>query len=136
MLIFFWYGSHIKKYIHPYFVGILSAVFKRINGKISYPMAKDLFRNRAKSPSAKVFGPFLCKVFNFIQKSPIRAILLHKKAPPPGWGRWRGFGETGKVSAAFRGDQAFAALFLVAWKKMASMATAKRTPTGYATAVL
>ena len=47
-----------------------------------------------------------------------------------------GFGETGKVSAAFRGDQAFAALFLVAWIKMASMATAKRTPTGYATAVL
>ena len=123
MLIFFWYGSHIKKYIHPYFVGILSAVFKRITGKISYPMAKDLFRNRAESPSAKVFGPFLCKVFNFVQKSPIRAILLHKKAPPP-------------VSAAFRGDQAFAALFLVAWIKMASMATAKRTPTGYATAVL
>ncbi len=136
MLIFFWYGSHIKKYIHPYFAGILSAVFKRITGKISYPMAKNLFRNRAKSPSAKVFGPFLCKVFNFVQKSPIRAILLHKKAPPPGWDRWRGFGETGKVSAAFRGDQAFAALFLVAWIKMASMATAKRTPTGYATAVL
>lgn len=99
-------------------------------------MAKDLFRNRAKSPSAKVFGPFLCKVFNFVQKSPIRAILLHKKAPPPGWGRWRGFGENGKVSAAFQGDQAFAALFLVAWIKMASMATAKRTPTGYARAVL
>ena len=42
----------------------------------------------------------------------------------------------GRLSAAFRGDQAFAALFLVAWIKMASMATAKRTPTGYATAVL
>ena len=114
----------------------MSAIFKRINGRISYPVAKILFRERAKSPSAKVFGPFLCKVFNFVQKSPIRAILLHKKAPPPGWDRWRGFGETGKVSAAFRGDQAFAALFLVAWIKMASMATAKRTPTGYATAVL
>ena len=99
-------------------------------------MAKDLFRNRAKSPSAKVFGPFLCKVFNFVQKSPIRAILLHKKAPPPGWDRWRGFGENGKVSAAFRGDQAFAALFLVAWTKMASIAMAKRMPTGYARAVL
>ena len=136
MLIFFWYGSHIKKYIHPYFVGILPTVFKRITGKISYPMAKSLFRNRAESPSAKVFGPFLCKVFNFVQKSPIRAILLHKKAPPPGWDRWRGFGETGKVSAAIRGEKALAALFFGAWIKMGSMPTAKRTPTGYATAVL
>ena len=136
MLIFFWYSSHIKKYIYPYFVGILSAVFKRINGKISYPMAKDLFRNRAKSPSAKVFGPFLCKVFNFVQKSPIRAILLHKKAPPPGWDRWRGFRRKRKLFTAYEVFQAFAALFLVAWIKIASMATAKRTPTGYATAVL
>ena len=136
MLIFFWYGSHIKKYIHPYFVGILSTVFKRITGKISYPMAKDLFRNRAKSPSAKVFGPFLCKVFNFVQKSPIRAILLHKKALPPGWDRWRGFRRKRKLFTTYEVFQAFAALFLVAWIKMASMATAKRTPTGYATAVL
>ena len=136
MLIFFWYGSHIKKYIHPYFVGILSTVFKRITGKISYPMAKDLFRNRAKSPSAKVFGPFLCKVFNFVQKSPIRAILLHKKAPPPGWDRWRGFRRKRKLFTTYEVFQAFAALFLVAWIKMASMATAKRTPTGYARAVL
>ena len=75
-------------------------------------------------------------MFKSVQIFPIYALLLHKKAPPPGWDRWRGFGETGKVSAAFRGDQAFAALFLVAWIKMASMATAKRTPTGYATAVL
>ena len=136
MLIFFWYGSHIKKYIHPYFAGILSTVFKRINGKISYPMAKDLFRNRAKSPSAKVFSPFLCKMFNFVQKSPIRAILLHKKAPPPGWDRWRGFRRERKLFTDYEVFQAFAALFLVAWIKMASMATAKRTPTGYATAVL
>ena len=62
--------------------------------------------------------------------------VVYLRVPPPGWDRWRGFGETGKVSAAFRGDQAFAALFLVAWIKMASIATAKRTPTGYATAVL
>ena len=75
-------------------------------------------------------------MFKSVQNFPIYALLLHKKAPPPGWGRWRGFGENGKVSAAFQGDQAFAALFLVAWIKIASMATAKRTPTGYATAVL
>ena len=99
-------------------------------------MAKNLFRNRAESPSAKVFGPFLCKVFNFVQKSPIRAILLHKKAPSPGWDRWRGFRRKRKLFTAYEIFQAFAALFLVAWIKMASMATAKRTPTGYATAVL
>ena len=42
-------------------------------------MAKDLFRNRAKSPSAKVFGPFLCKVFNFARKQFFQPLPRQRK---------------------------------------------------------
>ena len=87
MLIFFWYGSYIKKYISKFPAGIPVKNFCRSYGKFSLLRRKESFPEAVRIVSAKFFGVFLCSLLKRLRFSPEIVFSFHesaKKSQAPG----------------------------------------------------
>ena len=82
VLIFFRYGSHIKKYMAAYFVCLFKLAFYIDNSfQFALLFLKNILLGTVKSVPAKLCAAFLCTLLNRLRFSPQNVEFGTKSAP-------------------------------------------------------
>ena len=141
VLILFRNGTYIKKYIAPYSFGLEAKIFIVPKIKFLCHLEKILSRERSE-PFLPNFSRSICAYCLIVSDFLLQSCFLRpkpaglQKGPAAVRKQRRGLCARLMYICLYISCYAFAALFFVAWRKSTSIAAAKRTPMGYATAVL